>query len=83
MVMRTEQSTKLLYHISYGGRGCARKTSLSPRLFITDRSKAVLLLWFISFRFRFINVACCMTLCPPDDYSAVRIALCIYLFRPS
>ena len=28
--MRTEQSTKCLYHISYGGLGCARKTSLSP-----------------------------------------------------
>ena len=28
--MRTEQPTKCLYHISYGGWGCARKTSLSP-----------------------------------------------------
>ena len=28
--MRTEHSTKCLYHISYGGRGCARQTSLSP-----------------------------------------------------
>ena len=28
-------------------------------------------------------VACCMTLLPPDDYSAVHIAPCIYLFRPS
>ena len=27
-----------------------------------DRSKAVLLMWFILFRFIFINVACCMTL---------------------
>ena len=27
--MRTEP-TKCLYYISYGGRGCARKTSLSP-----------------------------------------------------
>ena len=32
------------------------------RKFVTGRSKAVLLLWFISFRFIFINVACCMTL---------------------
>ena len=28
--MGTEQPTKCLYHISYGGRGWARKTSLSP-----------------------------------------------------
>ena len=28
--MRTEQPTKCLYHISYGGGGCVRKTSLSP-----------------------------------------------------
>ena len=28
--MRTEQPTKCLYHISYGGWGWARKTSLSP-----------------------------------------------------
>ena len=28
--MRTEQSIKCLFHISNGGCGCARKTSLSP-----------------------------------------------------
>ena len=28
--MRTEKLTKCLYHISYGGRGCACKTDLSP-----------------------------------------------------
>ena len=28
--MRTEQPTECLYHISYGGRGCAHKTNLSP-----------------------------------------------------
>ena len=28
--MRTEQPTECLYDISYGGCGCARKTSLSP-----------------------------------------------------
>ena len=28
--MRTEQPTKCLYHIRYGGCGCAHKTSLSP-----------------------------------------------------
>ena len=27
--MRTEKPTKCFYHISYGGSGCARKTSLS------------------------------------------------------
>ena len=34
--MRTEQPIKCLYHISYGGGGCACKTSLSPQYFITD-----------------------------------------------
>ena len=28
--MRTEQPTKCLYHVSYGGWGGARKTSVSP-----------------------------------------------------
>ena len=28
------------------GEVCARKTRLSPKKFITDRSKAVVLLWF-------------------------------------
>ena len=28
--MRTEQPTKCLYHISYGGRCCALKACLSP-----------------------------------------------------
>ena len=36
-----------------------RKTGLSPPVFFIDRSKAVLLLWFI-----FIVFACCMTLWP-------------------
>ena len=40
--MRTEQPNKCLYHISYGGRGWARKTSLRP---LTDRSKALVLMW--------------------------------------
>ena len=45
--MQTEQPTKCLLHISYGGRGCAHKTSLSPpQEFVTDRSKAVALTWF-------------------------------------
>ena len=45
--MRTEQPTKCLYHISYGGWGCVhKKTSLSPQEFVTDRSKAVVLTWF-------------------------------------
>ena len=43
--MRTEQPTKCLYHISYGGLRWARKTSLSAQLFITDRSKAVVMMW--------------------------------------
>ena len=43
--MRTEQSTKCLYCVSYGGWGCARKTSLSPQWFVADRSKAVVLVW--------------------------------------
>ena len=30
--------------------------------FITDRSKAIVLLWFIFSRVIFINVDCCMTL---------------------
>ena len=30
IITRTEQSTKCLYHISYRGWGCRRKTSLSP-----------------------------------------------------
>ena len=38
--MRTEQPTKCLYHNSYGGRGCARKTILSQTynatLFLSD-----------------------------------------------
>ena len=42
--MRTEQPTKCLYHISYGGRGWVRKLVYAPQLFITDRSKAVVLM---------------------------------------
>ena len=35
-------------------------------------------MWFIFFYFIiFIVFACCTTLWPPDDYKAVRIALCI------
>ena len=41
--MRTEQPT-VLYHCRNQGRGWARKTNLSPP--ITDRLKAVVLLWF-------------------------------------
>ena len=36
----------VLYHFRNGRCGCARKTSLSPQLFITDRSTAVVLFWF-------------------------------------
>ena len=44
--MQTEQPTKCLHHFRNYGRGSARKTSLSSQLFITDRFKAVVLLWF-------------------------------------
>ena len=43
--MRTEQPTECLYHISYGGLGCACKTSLSPPVIITDCAMAVVLVW--------------------------------------
>ena len=43
--MRTEQPTKCLYDISYGGCGYAHKTSLSPQV-IHNRSKAVVLMRF-------------------------------------
>ena len=61
--MRTEQPTKCLFHIS-----CARKTSLSPRQFITDRSKAVVLMWSllavlvsvsVMFHFMFVHYTFC------------------------
>ena len=44
--MRTERPAKLFVPLRGLGWGCARKTSLGAQLFITDRSRAVTLLWF-------------------------------------
>ena len=51
---------------------------------ITDRSKAVLLLWFIFiYEIIFIMFACCMTLWPPVTVmlSALPSALCFVLSK--
>ena len=54
------------------------KIDLSPPpLFITDRSKAGLLLWFIFNQVVPILSFCCMTLWPPEYYLAVHLALSI------
>ena len=37
----------------------------------------LLILYLLSVEIIFIKVACCITLLPPDDYSAARIDLCI------
>ena len=44
--MRTKQPTKCIVPLQKLGMRLARKTSLSPQKIITDRSKAVVLLWF-------------------------------------
>ena len=41
IIMRTKQPTKCLYHIRYLGRDLD-----TPQSFITNRSKAVVLMWF-------------------------------------
>ena len=81
--MRTEQPTKCFVPLQKTeGEVEHVKLIKASRLFITNRSKAVVLLCFRSIRLIFIKVACCMSLWPPDEYSAVRISLCIYSFRP-
>ena len=46
--MRTEQPTKCLFYISYGGEVAGVKLVLAPQSFITDRSNAVVLMWSLS-----------------------------------
>ena len=74
--MRTEQSTKCLYHVSNWGWGWARKIDLSPPVIyywpFQGGSSVVVHICSIYI----YQVQCCMTLWPPDS-SAVRIALCI------
>ena len=67
--MRTEQPTKCLYHFRNYGLGCARIICLSPQEFITDRSNAVVLLWF--------SVACfwCQSF---DDFSSYVCSFYFY-----
>ena len=44
--MRTEQPTLCFVQLQKLRARLAPKTCLKPQLFITDRSKAVVLLWF-------------------------------------
>ena len=72
VIMRTEQPTKYVVPLQKLRVCCARKTSLSPQLFNTDRSNAVVLLWFIVASL--LPVFWCQSFCVVSPY------VCSYYF---
>ena len=76
--MRTEQSTKCLYHVSNWGWGWRRKIDLSPPvIYYWPFQGGTSVVFHMCLIYIYQRLQCWMTMWPPDDCSAFWIAFFI------